>query len=347
MKRAISVSSDRTELVPNYWLRSLESSQVLDTACFQQALREAGIAADVLQEPGLKLPLAQEIAVVECLARQNADPLFPLRLGLTSQAHTGSVLSYLLFASPTLEVGLRRMCEFARLTRPRSRVELILAEESAEFRLSHPEPLVQRAFTYREFVLGNILHSFAVATQGALKPDGVYIAVPIGARAQRIAAVLGCRVEDAKGYSAIVMKPSALDLPIRSSDAHLLQHLTEYGRLLLDRQRPEPTTTRERVFRFLLREVPMGVPRMAQAAEALALSERTLARRLAEEGTTFREVVDETRATMAEALLDDPSVSVTEISYLLSFSDPGSFSHAYRRWRGHAPISARRRRAPA
>ncbi|MEP3299592.1 MAG: AraC family transcriptional regulator ligand-binding domain-containing protein [Pseudoruegeria sp.] len=344
MKRAVCVTDAAMEAVPNYWLRSLQTSHHIDPQHFERALQDAGVGPDQLNVPGSMIPLLDEISVVESLARQNDDPLFALRLGLTVRANTGSMLSYILFASTNLEMGLSNICEFTRLTRPRSRLDLVRAPTVTEFRMSHPEPQVQRASSYREFVLGNILNSLSAATRTNLTPDCVYVAVPIGKRAQQIGAVLGCRVEDAKGYSGIVLKSASLDLPISSSDEHLLDHLTGYGRMLLDQRRPERTTIREKVFQFLMREVPLGVPRVVDAAQTLAMSERTLARRLADEGTTYRAVVDETRATMAAALLDDPSVSVTEVSYLLGFSDPGSFSTAYRRWNGHPPADGRQRR---
>lgn len=344
MKRAIFVSVDNSESVPNYWLRSLQDSEHLPPEHLENALGAAGLDRTVLKQPGTMITLNQEITVLGYLAEHNQDSLFPLRLGLSSSAKTGSVLSYILFASPSLEQGLSNLCEFVRLTRPRSQVELISRSDTIEFRMSHPDPSVQKAFAYREFVIGNVLNSMCVATQTSLIPERVSMALPIGNRAKKLSTCLGCEVEDAKGYTSITLKSSVRDLPIRSSDEQLLQHLTEYGRLLLETTRPQSSTMHERVYSFLLKHVSMGVPRISDAAKALALSERTLSRRLAEENTSYREIVDETRCAMADALLDDPSISLTEISYLLGFSDPGSFSNAYRRWTGQAPMSTRQRR---
>ncbi|MEM8553636.1 MAG: AraC family transcriptional regulator ligand-binding domain-containing protein [Pseudomonadota bacterium] len=341
MKRAASIATDSEEMVPNYWLRSLKGSPHLSPDMLAFALREADLEPDILDQPGVMLPLLREVAVVEALAHYSPDPLFALRLGLSSRANGGSVLSYILFASPTLRVGLTNVCTFIRLTRPRSRVQMISTPDHVEFRMGHPEPQVQMAVAYRDFALGSILRSWSTATNTTIHPHCVYIAAPIGKRSHEIARALRCPVEDAKGHTAIIVKHSVLDLPIRSSDELLLQHLTEYGQMLLKERRPEAMTTRERVYRYLLREIPLGVPKVSDAADALALSERTLARRLSEEGTSYRAIVDETRANMAEALLEDPSISLTEISYLLGFSDPSSFSNAYRRWTGQPPISAR------
>ena len=341
MKRAVPVADHSEELVPNYWLKSLRDASNLDSGSLDHALRSADLSRDDVETPGVMVPLQKEIEVVETLARQSDDPLFALKLGQSANANTGSVLSYILFASPTLKAALELIEEFIQLTRPRSHVEVITSSDTTEFRMGHPDPNVQKAFHYREFVLGTILNSWSVATQSQIRPHSVFVAAPIGHRTRTISSALHCPVEDSHGYTAIVLRSSSLELPIRSSDEHLLLHLTEYGRMVLQQRRPQPTSTRERVFRYLLRQLPAGLPKLEDAARTLGLSDRTLSRKLATEGTTYRALIDETRETMAAALLDDPSLSLTEISYLLGFSDPSSFSNAYRRWTGRPPISAR------
>ncbi|MEO0498837.1 MAG: helix-turn-helix domain-containing protein [Pseudomonadota bacterium] len=104
------------------------------------------------------------------------------------------------------------------------------------------------------------------------------------------------------------------------------------------------TSAREMVFQRLMHRLTGGVPRFATVADTLAVSSRTLSRRLADEGTTYRQVVDEARAAMAAALLDDPHLSLTEVAYLLGYADPSSFTHAHKRWTGEPPQS--RRAAP-
>jgi AraC-like DNA-binding protein len=71
---------------------------------------------------------------------------------------------------------------------------------------------------------------------------------------------------------------------------------------------------------------------MLALALALAMSERTLHRRLADEGMSFQRVVDETRRELAEHYLARPDVSLADVSYFLGFKDQGSFFRAAHRW---------------
>jgi AraC-like DNA-binding protein len=76
-------------------------------------------------------------------------------------------------------------------------------------------------------------------------------------------------------------------------------------------------------------------------AKALGLSERTLSRRLAEEGTTFDEVVDQLRRSLAVQYLKEPGIALSQISWLLGYQGSTSFNHAFRRWTGRSPAKAR------
>ena len=80
---------------------------------------------------------------------------------------------------------------------------------------------------------------------------------------------------------------------------------------------------------------------MGQVAHALSLSRPTLYRRLREEGVTYETLVDGLRRRMALHYLDGGKTSVNETAYLVGFSDPSSFSRAFKRWTGASPRGRR------
>ena len=77
-------------------------------------------------------------------------------------------------------------------------------------------------------------------------------------------------------------------------------------------------------------------------ARKLGMSERTLARRLAEEGITFIEVRQQLKASLASRYLEDDGMPISRIAWLLGFEEVSSFSHACRRWTGKSPREFRR-----
>jgi AraC-like DNA-binding protein len=90
--------------------------------------------------------------------------------------------------------------------------------------------------------------------------------------------------------------------------------------------------------RILVRQ-PAGI---GQVARALAVSPRTLQRRLESRGTTFGELRDATRLQQAMQHLRDPRIAIKEIAGLLGFSEPSTFYRAFRRWTGATPAHFRR-----
>ena len=90
--------------------------------------------------------------------------------------------------------------------------------------------------------------------------------------------------------------------------------------------------------------LPSGESRAAMVARRLGMSQRSLTRHLAEEGTTFGEILEQLRHRLATRYLADDHMSVQQIAWLLGYSEVGAFNHAYKKWTGTTP---RRTRNPA
>jgi AraC-like DNA-binding protein len=101
------------------------------------------------------------------------------------------------------------------------------------------------------------------------------------------------------------------------------------------------STAREVVGKIVER-LPDGPPSQKQIAGALHVSNRTLQRKLKDEGTSFIDLLQDTRLQLAEKYLAQPQRSIVEVAYLLGFSEPSTFSRAFKRWTGRAPVDYRR-----
>jgi AraC-like DNA-binding protein len=97
------------------------------------------------------------------------------------------------------------------------------------------------------------------------------------------------------------------------------------------------------VKRLIVDHLPTGALTDEFVARELALSPRTLQRRLKECGLTYRLVVDEVRKTLVARYIANERMTLTEIGFLLGFAEPSSFTRAYRHWTGEAPSQTRQR----
>lgn len=101
--------------------------------------------------------------------------------------------------------------------------------------------------------------------------------------------------------------------------------------------------TSARVRELIIPRLPDGDPLRADIARQLCLSERTLQRRLQEEGTSFNELVDQIRRELAQQYLSDRRLTMAQAAYLLGFSDQSTFFRACKRWFDTSPGEYRQR----
>jgi AraC-like DNA-binding protein len=92
----------------------------------------------------------------------------------------------------------------------------------------------------------------------------------------------------------------------------------------------------------LLTLLPSGEATQETVASSLNKSVSTLQRQLKAEGASYRAVLEETRRDLAERLLEEQRYALSQIAYLLGFSDQGNFSRAFKRWTGRSPAAFRR-----
>jgi AraC-like DNA-binding protein len=91
----------------------------------------------------------------------------------------------------------------------------------------------------------------------------------------------------------------------------------------------------------LVEQLSSGHATQESIAKALNLSPRTLQRKLKEEGTTYKQLLDTTRRELAAQYVKESHLSVNEITFLLGFSEPANFSRAFKRWTGVSPSQYR------
>jgi len=93
--------------------------------------------------------------------------------------------------------------------------------------------------------------------------------------------------------------------------------------------------------------LPHGMARVDEVARKLGMSRRTLARRLASEGSSFSEVMNRLRLDLAQRHIADPSLSISQIAWLLGYHEVSAFTHAFKRWTGKTPREMRVSETPA
>ena len=158
----------------------------------------------------------------------------------------------------------------------------------------------------------------------------------------------GCPVEFGRaadeGVSSDLLEFSsaAVAAPLLTADPKLLKALEPFCDMAAKERRTVSDTLRAAVEKEAEKLLPHGKAQKQTVARALGMSTRTFSRRLDVEGTTYEDVIDELRRSLALQYLKDPGMSLSQIAWLLGYEGSTSFNHAFKRWTGHSPSVARK-----
>ena len=149
-------------------------------------------------------------------------------------------------------------------------------------------------------------------------------------------AYFGCPVRFGAGRDRLILDRADLDRPFLSYNAELLEMLSPaLERALADHQ--GRSTLSGQVKWLMKRNLATKRPEMGAVARELALSQRTLQRKLAEEGTRFQDLLAEARRELAHEYLANAQLELADVAFLLGFDDQTSFFRAFRQWEGETP----------
>ena len=149
----------------------------------------------------------------------------------------------------------------------------------------------------------------------------------------------GVRVEFSTNELSVLLSTSVMeaDLPTaNTSMARACDHIIDDYLARLDQAHVV-----NQVRAHLVQSMPAGKVNEHDIANALHMSVRSLQRKLKQEGSSFKEVLDNTRRELALSYIKEKHTSINEITYLLGYSDPANFSRAFKRWTGMSPTAGR------
>ncbi len=148
-------------------------------------------------------------------------------------------------------------------------------------------------------------------------------------------------IEFGAAAPAIVLDAGALDWPLLTASPRLHRLLSSHADQLMP-QLHGRSTFLLRARQHLLAELETGRASLLGLARRLSLGERSLQRRLAAEGSSYAELLEEVRRDLALSYLQDPAMGLSEIAFLLGYSSQQSLDRAFRAWTGRAPGRWRR-----
>jgi AraC-like DNA-binding protein len=280
--------------------------------------------------------LWQELAVIRNLVAQHPSPGIGLQLGRHYHLTSLGLLGYAMLASRTLRDAIDVTSQFRPLSlsicpvqlQPHAAGLLMNLDESV-LPIDARCLVVERGLTAWQCLFSELL-------QRPFVPLRVDMRVPGAGTPALYSVHFGCTVDTEAQGNSMLIAAADLDTPLPLANAmtqrtcaSLCQHLCDS---LDDIQAP----LAHQVMQLLMGRSGQIHP-AREVAAYLGLSERTLHRRLAEEGYPYRRLDERVRRNLAERLLRDSALGLESIAHQLGYAEAASFSRAFKRWTGLPP----------
>jgi AraC-like DNA-binding protein len=303
-------------------------------------LRQAGLTLDAVDDPQARLDVVRQVVLLGLAAEVLDDPLLGFHLAQAADLRHLGLLYFVLASSATLGEALAGV---ERYTTVVNEGIVLRRLPGREIGIAYECVGVPRhAARHQIEAFTTVLIRFARATtRMTLRPIRVAFVHPRCASSQHVDAFFGCPVAFGTERDEVVFSPDAAGLPLVQADPYLHDLLVTYCEEALARRARPVDPLRTRVENAATAILPQGKVRVGEVARRLGLSRRTLVRRLAADGLNFAGILKELRVSLAQHYLQDSSLSVSEIAWLLGFQEVSAFTHAYKGWTGIPPSQAR------
>jgi AraC-like DNA-binding protein len=302
----------------------------------EQCLKGTGILHSELENPKASITLQQELAFNHNLFNVSKDPCIGLRLGEAYPPQAYGILGYAMISAPSLRHGLSITASYGNLTFTLSELENRIDGNTVHFSLRPKlelEPELLQIYSDRDTsaawcAFNEILGETIPFTKVLLGHNNPHLK-------QRYEDYFHCPVEFIEGHSEIQFSTDVLDKPLPQRNIETSNFCLQQCQMLIAKLSSQSSFIDD--VRQMILARPGYFPDIDYLAEKLDTSTRTLRRRLKEEGSSYQELLNEIRYNLAKEYLSTTMITLEEIAELLGYSDPGNFSHAFKRWSGVSP----------
>lgn len=306
-------------------------------------LRCVSLPQESLQRQEGIFAYRQYCALLEMCRLQSGNALFGLQYGLFQGINVFGDLLYLIRNASTVGDALIELRANYSLYNGAAEVGLDVAGDAAVLSYRVNECDVPGLCQAEELACGVAVQLMRALVDGGWQPGALLLRHPPLQDELIYRQALGFLPTFAADCTGLKFDSAVLSRPLSSVDDTLQQliagHIRKMERLSAD----ELPSYVKQLLRSLL---PSGRATIEKVADCMAFRPRILQRRLAQEGTSFQRLLDETRQGMARSYLEDPSISMAQMAGLLGYSDPSGFSRAFNRWFDISPLKWQQKHCP-
>lgn len=305
----------------------------------EDLLAEHALTREQLTSPTVRIPMAVMNRIYEQALALTEEPALPFYIGMQMKLSSHGFIGFAAMTADTVAQALELVERFISLRIMGFALRLTRDGERASIHLDTGltlQPLRDGAVAALMIGLGQMAQVITGQTLFGMAE----IDIPYNARYESFRHIIPAQISFDRPGNVIHFEASYLDLPLVMADSHSMQLAVEQ----CERELMALGLNNRFIMqvRQLMKKQPQGFHSLEEVADLLHMSERTLKRQLAHEGTTFSDILEDMRRQAAIELLERGEESVERIADSLGYSDVANFSRAFKRWTGASPAQYRR-----
>jgi AraC-like DNA-binding protein len=305
----------------------------------QALFKRHGIDPALLSDPNARIPTSTWDALTLDAASQIPDPAFGLLASRCWHPSNLGALGYAWLTSSTLRTGLGRVVRYWRLLGESSTTHLEESSDGLTVVLARQSLNPVSSAIAADFILSLLVDMCRMNAGASLRPLSVNLLRKRPKDSQVYRRHFGCAVHFSAEEESFTLSRKDVDRPLPTSNRQLAATLDQILAEQLAHLDKKDVVARCQA--HLLDQLSSGEISEDGMAEELHMSRRTLQRKLAEADLTYQKLVDDTRRDLAMRHLEDPRHSITDVTFLLGFSQQSAFTRAFKRWTGVSPSEYR------
>jgi AraC-like DNA-binding protein len=303
-------------------------------------LSGVGLTRQQIDDPDHRINVRSQIAFLEAAARALHDDFLGFNLAENFDCRDLGLLYYVMASSDTLGTALKRAARYSRITNEALVLQYREGREPT-LRITYsgiPRHVDQHQI---EFCIVAMVRVARMLCGRRFFPKHVSMIHVRPKGVSNFARCLGSNIEFGRDADEIGFPAGSEGWSLVDADPRLNKILLKVCEESLHARKSDGPL-RVIVENTISPLLPHGQAVVDVVAKKLGMSERTLERRLAEEGVSFSQVLQQLKATLAARYLEVTGIPISRIAWLLGFEEASSFSHACRRWTGKSPREFRR-----
>jgi AraC-like DNA-binding protein len=301
--------------------------------------RQEGVDPETLFDAGARIAVPHSQSLYHLAAERVGDPLFGLKTAhYIRPAHLGA-LGFAWLASSSLRKGFERLNRYAQMIQ--KRMVILLDEDDDCFYVTiDPQVPAPDEAVREDRLLATLITFCRIIAGRQFNPTRIWFRHPTPADTGLYYKLFRCPLEFGTAETKMAISLSDVDRRLTGANDELAQMNEHIVVKYLACVARKDIVNRSKA--AIIDGLPSGTANENAVAESLHMTPRNLHRKLQKEGTSFKQLLTDVRRELAAQYIQDRSRTLTEISYLLGFSEVSSFSRAYKGWTGQPPSEARR-----